>query len=128
MTDKFADLLADPNDPNVPAFTDAQSLADLLAATLGLDPSVIQANYDGEANELTYHVSLSDSFATADVPVDLGIDLSPVGSLSTSSTFKLGATAGADFTFGFNLNDLAEGESLADHFFIENATLSGSAT
>jgi Ca2+-binding RTX toxin-like protein len=127
MTDKFADLLADPNDPNAPAFTDAQSLADLLAAKLGLDPSVIQAKYDAEANELTYHVSLSDSFATADVPLNLGIDLSPVGSLTTSSTFKLAATAGADFTFGFNLNGLAESESLADHFFIENATLSGSA-
>src|SRR5262249_36860488 len=85
MTNKFADLLADPNDPNSPAFTDAQGLADFLANKLGLDPSVIAANYDEDANELTYHVSFSDSFGTSDVPVNLGIDLSPIGSLTSSS-------------------------------------------
>src|SRR5262249_15809562 len=107
MADKLTNFLADPNDPNQPGFSDAQSLADLIASKLGVDPSVIQANYDGDANELTYHVSLSKSFEKSDVGINLGIDLSPIGSLSSSSTFKLDATAGADFTFGFNLSPLA---------------------
>src|SRR5688572_24290185 len=124
-TRKLTDPLVIPgtDDPN---FSTADELADRFAVALGLDPSYVDAGYDSASDELTFRLSFQESYSPGTAGVDLGIDLDPLGEFSFSSDFTLNASAGADFTFGIYLGDLAPGQSLADRFFIEDAKLAAS--
>jgi Ca2+-binding RTX toxin-like protein len=101
FTDKLYKFL-EPS-PGEAAFNTAQELATKLATTLGLSPSVIGAKYDANTKELTFHIKISDAFAPATLPVDLGLSLGALAGLSTSSTLGVSATAGIEFTFGVKL-------------------------
>jgi Ca2+-binding RTX toxin-like protein len=77
-------------------------LADVLVVELGLDPSIVKANYDSATRELTYHVSFNELVASLSASLDLGtLDLGSLASIGvTGGTINLDATVGADFVFG----------------------------
>ncbi len=87
-----------------PSYANAQELAEQLALSLGVDPSVVAANYDPATDELTFHLILSHDFAPVVVPIDLGLDLSPLAVLTSDSEVSLGATAGLELTIGIDLS------------------------
>ncbi len=114
--------------PGEPSFASAQELADRLATIFGLDASDVAANFDPATRNLTYHVRFSDDLPAVSAPVRFGFDLGALAGLSSSATVSLGASAGFEFTFGINLTPVAEGQTLADKFFIQDASVNGTAT
>src|SRR4029077_7764539 len=89
-----------------PNFSSAQELVSKMAAALGLDPSIIAANYDSTSHDLTFHVKLDDALDPVNVPIDLGLNLGPLSVTTSGSSITLGADAGFEFTFGINLSSL----------------------
>jgi hypothetical protein len=109
-------------------FGSAQDLARILATALGLDPTIITPNYDPASNELTFHVSFTDTLASVSVPIDLGGDtVGPVSGIgaSLSGTVSLRVSVAFDFVFGIDLSPLGADQTLADHFFIDHASVTG---
>ena len=114
--------------PGVTDFGSAQALASALAATLGLDPSVINAGYDPTTQNLTYNVQLSETLPTKQTDLDFNFGLGDLAQASTSSTISLDANVMLGFTIGFNLSPMAAGQTLLDKVFLSNATASGTVT
>src|SRR5207247_9281075 len=89
---KLTGLLVD--DSGQPNFNSVQELAGKMAADLGLDPSVIAANYDSPSKELTFHVKLGYDLDPVNVPIDLGLNLGPLKVTTSGTPLNVGANDG----------------------------------
>jgi hypothetical protein len=110
----------------LPTFDSAQSLRDALAAFLNIPPEQLPVTYDNDARELTYTIALGHTFADQTFPLDLDLDLSPVGSITTNSAVDVSATGGFQFTFGFDLKGI-EAEIVGSAAAPANGQLSDTA-
>jgi len=87
-----------------PKFDSVQSLAAELMTALGLSSSELNAAYDENTRELTFHLVIDQSFVDQNLPFGVDLDLSPLGSLDTSAEVVVAAGASLDLVFGIDLN------------------------
>src|SRR5262249_38218286 len=125
FADKVTNLLEPA--PGSPNFDTAQQLASRLAGSLGLDPEGTAAHYHPLPKEPPFHVSFNETRASVEAPINFPFDPGPLQGLSADVTGTVGleANVATEFVFGIDLSPLAPGTPLADHFFIEDASLSG---
>ena len=132
FTDQLVALLESPD--GTPNYSTVQELTQKLVARLGGDPSKV--HYDAATNLLTFDVTLSESFAPAPAAIGFDVGLDPLGNVSSSSTVSVGGGVTLDVTFGIDLSPLRpdttpedplDDDSLTNHFFIQDASLTGSA-
>ena len=132
FTDQLVALLESPD--GTPNYSTVQELTQRLVARLGGDPS--RVHYDAATNLLTFDVTLSESFAPAPAAIGFDVGLDPLGDVSSSSTVSVGGGVTLDVTFGIDLSPLRpdttpddplDDDSLTNHFFIQDASLTGSA-
>ena len=111
-----------------PTFSTVQEFAEKLAEILGLDPSIIGANYDPATKLLTFHLSFDQALVGVSAPLSLGFDLSEgLADFNASTDASIDADIAFDFGFGVDLNyDPSGGDDLADYAFIDAASISGS--
>ena len=111
-----------------PTFHTVQEFAEKLATILGLDPSLIGANYDPATKLLTFHLSFEQALIGVSAPLSLGFDLSEgLADFNASTDASIDANIAFDFGFGVDLNyDPSGGDDLADYVFIDDASISGS--
>ncbi|MEX0642951.1 MAG: hypothetical protein WD468_09640 [Pirellulales bacterium] len=84
--------------------------------------------YDAATNLLTYQVSISHTFDTVTIPIDLDIGVEGLAEIQTMSTVTVEPAVSFDLTFGLNLSNALSNESLLDDFFIQDAVLRGTVT
>jgi len=108
---ELGDMLADPQNglngllrdtQGAPIFDSAQTLVTALASVPGLTLGAVA--YNPTTNELSYHLTLAWTFGTATRPFGIDLDLSPLGSLSSSSTVAVETGATLEFTLGVDLS------------------------
>jgi 6-phosphogluconolactonase (cycloisomerase 2 family) len=100
----LVDQLKTTTDPNAaPTFNSAQQLTSDLAAILNVATSAVNPTYDPAAKELTFHIHWTPAFPQIEVPLNFGVNLGPLGSISSTSTLDINATANVQFTLGIDL-------------------------
>ena len=110
-----------------PTFHTVQEFAERLATILGLDPSVIGANYDPATKLLTFHLSFDQALTGVSAPLSLGFDLSEgLADFHASTDASIDADISFNFGFGVDLNYDPSTDDLADYTFIDDASISGS--
>ena len=132
FTDQLVGLLESPD--GTPNYATVQDLTQRIVARLGGDPSHVR--YDATTNLLTFDVTLSELFAPAPAAIAFDVGLDPLGKISSSSQVNVGGGVTLDVTFGIDLSPLRadttpdnplDDDSLTNHFFIQDASLTGSA-
>ncbi|MCW5625291.1 MAG: LEPR-XLL domain-containing protein, partial [Burkholderiales bacterium] len=109
-----------------PTFTSAQGFAEKLAQILGLDPSAIGANYDAATKLLTFNLRIEQTLVDEAAPLDLAFDLeSGLADFEASTDASVDASFVFEFGLGIDLDFDPATEDLADHVFIEDASLTG---
>ncbi len=110
-----------------PTFTTVQEFAEKLAEILGLDPSVIGANYDPVSKLLTFNLSVSEVLVGVSAPLSLDFDLAEgLADFNASTNASVDATVAFDFGFGVDLNYDPATDDLTNFVFIDDASISGS--
>ncbi len=112
--------------PGVPDFNNAQEFATRLSTLLGLTPSAISAGYNTSTNQLTFFFRLEHTFANLTTPLNLNLNLAPLGGLNTTSTLEAGADGRLQFTLGFDLSPF-EAFVLGNLLLPANGVLSANA-
>jgi hypothetical protein len=132
FTDQLVGLLESPD--GTPNYATVQDLTQRIIARLGGDPSHVR--YDATTNLLTFDVTLSELFAPAPAAIAFDVGLDPLAKISSSSQVNVGGGVTLDATFGIDLSPLRadttpdnplDDDSLTNHFFIQDASLTGSA-
>ncbi len=103
------------------AFTDAADLGRLLARTLGMNPLDVGPTYDPNSRELTYRLNLS-GLVSSTAPADIPATVAPFGGLNLTGTVSSIARSKLTFTFGVQLTPLNASETMADRFFLRDAS------
>lgn len=96
------------NQTQAPDFDHLTGLIDKLAQMAGVDPNVIQANYDAAANAFTLDFAFEQVFADEEALVDFGLDASvePFANIRAGAEVLISALVGAEGTIGLDLSDL----------------------
>jgi len=115
------------SEPGVYAFSNAQELADLLATLLGLDPMVVNANYDPATDRLSYHIELDHAFDPVALPVNLGANLGPINGLASASEITLTPSGSLALTVQVQLANTSVALT-GNKILPANGVLSGSAS
>lgn len=105
IQDGLVAQLVDEN--QVPKFATAQSLATELENALGLSAATVNADYDPNSKELTYHLIVDHQFPSTAVPVGIDLDLSPLMGFSSGSSATLDSDGTLELTLGVTLDDLS---------------------
>ncbi len=88
-----------------PTFRSVQEFSAALQNALGPNGPQLNPAYDPNTRDLTFQLLIDHTFVEQTLPLDLNLDLDPLGSLETSSTIELSAEATLDFVLGINLTD-----------------------
>ncbi len=104
-----------------------QELAVRLADILGVDLSTLNLQYDNATQELTYHLRFTHDLGTFSDTLGFGFDFEPVGDFAVSTAADFNGAISVDVAFGADLGDLFGGASLADSFFVRDASVSANA-
>ncbi len=83
-------------------FTTVQDLASQLAAAFGLNAGSLQLQYDGTAHELTFRLTLSQTF-DLQVPLGLNFASGSLAGLASDTPLRLWGAVNMSFTLGLKL-------------------------
>ena len=89
----------------VPAFNNTEEFLAKLAGLAGIDPALLESNYDAATDLLTYRLKLTHTFLDIP-PADFVFDmkLGAFGGVESSSQFSVNASGELDLTIGFDLS------------------------
>ena len=100
----FVDLLA--NVQGDPTFSGAQSLATQLATALGVDPSIVNPQFNPATRELTYTIDYS-KMVNASTGFAFNTDLAPVADISATGNLAFAGSVDFDMTFGVDISPVS---------------------
>ena len=131
VVDDFNQALVDPLGTlygGAATIPTVQDLVTRIAQILGVDADELGLAYDQATGELTYHLDLTRQLATFSDALKFGFNFEPIADFNIDANASFDASIGVDFTFGVDLGDLAGGATVADSFFVRDASVSADAT
>ncbi len=97
----FVDTLS--NATGDPTFSGAQSLATKLAVALGVDPSIIQPQFDSLTRELTYSINYQKSIHVSP-SFGFDADLAPIADIKANGNLDFSGNVDFALTFGVDVS------------------------
>jgi len=108
--------------------TTAQEIAVQIATEIGIDPADMGLSYDKSSKELTYDLTFTHDLIDFQEALQFGFDFEPMADLLLETNASFTSEVTVDLTLGVDLGDLFGGDTLANSFFIRDASLSGNAS
>lgn len=134
LTENIDEFLQERVDPvrltQAPTFDTLGELIDRLAQMAGVDPALIHADYDPDADAFTIGFAFEHAFAEQTEVIDFGAEVAaePLAQIRSGSEVSVTALVGADGKVGVDLSDLtatvvAPHDAPSDGVLTEDAVL-----
>ena len=94
----------------LPLFSTVQDLITLLEEEMGIDPTVLNLQYNPQSEQLTFHLKWSDGFSVQSVPLNLNLPLGDLGNVTTSATGTISGSIAINLGVGIGLGNTTAAE------------------
>ena len=116
-------LLTTVDEDLVPTFDTVQQFVAQLAPLLGVDPSVLDPQFDPATDELSFVLQFDHAFANRNFPIDFSFGAGPLASVMASGTVTLGASVSLSMTLVADLTPPVGDPMLSERLYIENGSV-----